>query len=182
MKVGDVITTKNMKHQGFGPRSSSFTFKAAPDALMVYMYMGNITLDSAPHFNANGVLAALGFGPILATVTQRKLIDALRGSREHLAQLSMDEDNLDDTIAAADAALAAAGNFEKVTETVDPILQDAAMFRALVDKLASAAPPADGINGACALLHKALGSPDIDVQGEDARGAILAVINAALAK
>lgn len=172
MKIGDVITTKNMKHQGFGPRSSSFTFKAAPDALMVYMYMGNITLDSAPHFNANGVLAALGFGPILATVTQRRLIDALKSARQFADSL---EDFGDEELAKIDAALAAAGNFETITEAVDPILKDAAMFRALLAKLGDAPLVAD-------TLWDLLGRPNYGADTTQPGGRLRAIIEAAIAK
>lgn len=170
MKLGELIMTDKVQHRGFSNRDFKASFKAKPGALMVYMYMGAITPESRPHYKPDGVLAAMGYGPIQTTICQRKVTEALRDAREHIA---MDAQCSDAALAPYDAALDLADNhYASSTEVAGAIMLDASRF----DKLRRIVA---GKVGGLSVLHQLLGAPDTDTQGEDAAGALDAVVDAA---
>lgn len=172
MKHGQILTTKKFDSQGFG-RGKGATFRAKEGHVMVYMYLGTVTPESAPHFSADGAIAALGYGPIMTSAEQLVAVRALK--KAHDALLSTEPLDGDDERAISEARQRLA-NFENgAGPTLDPVLKDAARFNALLNKLANNV-------GAAEVLSQLLARPDCVSPDVDTRGELLAIIDAATAK
>ncbi len=182
MKTGDIILTNKIEHRGFSNKDLKATFKSKPDSLMVFMLLGGVTPDSLPHFQADGAIAALGYGPIMTSRVQRGLIDALGSIKVRLDEFVTDEGTPASSMALEqipqiDAALAAAENFRAASAPVlDPIIADAARFGALMQMLEKKV-------GAALVLQQLLDLPELSVQPiPGARAQLLTVIDAATKK
>lgn len=178
MKTGDIILTNKIEHRGFSPKDMKAGFKAKPDTLMVFMLLGSVTPDSLPHFSADGAVAALGYGPIMASRVQRGLIDALGSVKARLEEFVTDEGTPASSMAIEqlpqiDAALAGAENFRAASAPVlDPILLNAARFEALLRAL-------ERQIGADLMLQQVLDVTDSGAPCAGARERLIRIIDAA---
>lgn len=130
MKTGQAILTKEIKNLPFDPKDAKHTVKAATGTRMVFLFLGNVTPDSLPHYSADGALMALGYGPVAITRVQHGLVKALEDAKNYLEdqqELSEGEQRLYENIY---KALATADNFTKTAgPVVDPVYEDAERFR-----------------------------------------------------
>jgi hypothetical protein len=128
MKTGQAIITKEIKNVPFNPKDGKHTVTAAVGTRMVFLFLGNVTPDSLPHYSADGALMALGYGPMAITRVQHGLVKALQAASAYVDH--PDEEAKDELRTQIDEALTAADNFTKTAgPVVDPVYVDAERFR-----------------------------------------------------
>lgn len=117
MKEGQVMLVKHfVSKEGFDRQAKAGRFNPPKDHLQVMMYMGDVNAESIEHFNADGVLRMLGYGPQVWTAAGRRLVDALVAAREYLQPKEDQDDAIVALVTKIDEALAGAAGFIEATK------------------------------------------------------------------
>lgn len=117
MREGQVMLVRSFETRAnFERQAKTGRFKAPKDHLQVMMYMGDVNAESIEHFNADGVLRMLGYGPQVWTAAGRRLVDALVAAREYLQPKEDQDDAIVALVTKIDEALAGAAGFIEATK------------------------------------------------------------------